>query len=108
MQRIQPDTYRDVRCYLCTLIVVTDAEGTFLTETVSPEALDGGGASIMLEQCRSWLIRSYLLCHGVVSKEEPETKDWFSKHVKDGIGDNLGVDVNISGSVSNTPDAVID
>lgn len=96
-----------VRGYLRALIVVTDAEGTFFAEAVRPEALDGGRASIMLGQCQSWSLRSYLLCQSVVSEEEPETKDWLSKNVKDRVGDNLGIDVNVSRSVSNTPDAII-
>ena len=42
-----------------------------------------------------------------MGEEEPEAKDWFGKNVKDGIGDDLGVDSNNTATIGNTPDANI-
>ncbi len=52
-------------------------------------------------------LKNYLLCHGVVGKQKPEAKDWLCKNVKDSVGYNLRINANVSGSVSDTPDAVI-
>ncbi len=49
----------------------------------------------------------YSLRHGVVGEEKPETKDGLGEDIKNGVGDNLGIDTNVSGPVSDTPDAVI-
>ena len=37
-------------------------------------------------------------------EEKPEAEDWLSQDVKNGVGDNLGVDIDVAGSVGNTPD----
>ena len=42
-----------------------------------------------------------------MGKEEPEAKDWLGEDVEDGVGHNLGVDVDVAGSVSDTPDAML-
>ena len=39
-----------------------------------------------------------------MGEEEPEAEDGLGKNVENSIGDNLSVDVNVAGSVSNTPD----
>jgi hypothetical protein len=52
-------------------------------------------------------LKDYLLSHGVVGKKKPEAKDWLGKDVKDSVGYNLRINANVSGSVSDTPDAVI-
>ena len=49
----------------------------------------------------------YLLCHGVMGEEEPETKDGLGKNVEDGVSNNLGVNTNVAGSISDAPDAAI-
>ena len=38
-------------------------------------------------------------------EDEPEAKDGFGKNIKNGIGNDLSVDINVAGSVSNAPDA---
>ena len=40
-----------------------------------------------------------------MSEKEPEAEDGFGENVKDGIGDDLSVDINLAGSVGDTPDA---
>lgn len=44
------------------------------------------------------------LRHVHVGQEEPKTKDWLGKDVKDGVSNDLGIDRGRAGSVSNTPD----
>jgi len=39
-----------------------------------------------------------------MSEEEPEAEDRLGKYIKDGVGDDLSVDVDIARSISNTPD----
>ena len=51
-------------------------------------------------------LECYLLRHGVMSEEEPEAKDWLGENIKDGIGNDLSVHVDIARSISNTPDAM--
>ena len=52
-------------------------------------------------------LKNYLLCHGVMGKQKPEAKDWLRKDVKDSIRYDLRINADVSGSVSDTPDAVI-
>ena len=61
---------------LSTLIVVSDANATFRAEAMSPEAANGssGGQSIVRE-------------------EKPEAEDRLGKNVKNGISDDLTVNV---------------
>ena len=40
-----------------------------------------------------------------MSEDEPETKDGLSKDIKDGIGNDFGIHVNVTGTISDTPDA---
>ena len=40
-----------------------------------------------------------------MGKDKPETKDGFSKHVKNSVGNNFGIDIDDAGPVSDTPDA---
>ena len=42
-----------------------------------------------------------------MGEEEPETKDGLGKDVKNSIGDDLSVDINVAGSISDTPDTRI-
>jgi hypothetical protein len=39
-----------------------------------------------------------------MGEEEPETEDWLCEHIKDGIGDNLSVDIGETSATSNGPD----
>lgn len=43
--------------------------------------------------------------HAVVGEEKPETEDWLGKDIKDGVGDDFGIEANKAATVSNTPDA---
>ena len=52
MQRIQPDNRGGGLVRLRTLVIVTNAKGALLAETVGPEALNGSGAKMMLEETR--------------------------------------------------------
>lgn len=42
-----------------------------------------------------------------MGKQKPEAKDWLRKDVKDSIRYDLRINADVSGSVSDTPDAVI-
>lgn len=44
------------------------------------------------------------LGHSGVGEKEPKTEDGLGKDVKNGVGDNLSIDGEDAGSVSNTPD----
>ena len=39
-----------------------------------------------------------------MGEEKPEAKDWLGENVKDSIGDDLGINVDVAGSISNAPD----
>jgi hypothetical protein len=41
-----------------------------------------------------------------VSEEEPEAEDRLGKDVQHSIGDDLSIETNHAGTISNTPDAV--
>ena len=73
---------------LCALIVITHSDLTLTTKTLGPEAFEGWrGAG-----------------HAVVGEEEPEAEDWLGEDVKNGVGNNLGINVGDAGTVSNAPD----
>ena len=40
-----------------------------------------------------------------MGEEEPEAKDGLGEDIEDGISDNLSIDIDVSGSVSNAPNA---
>lgn len=41
-----------------------------------------------------------------MSEEKPEAEDGLGQNVEHGIGDDLAIDADVSGSVGNTPDAL--
>ena len=43
--------------------------------------------------------------HAVVREQEPETKDRLGKDIENGVTDNLGIDTDVPGAISDTPDA---
>jgi len=43
-----------------------------------------------------------------MGEEEPEAKDWLGKNIEDSVSNNLGVDIDVAGSISDTPDAETD
>ena len=45
--------------------------------------------------------------HGIVCEEKPEAEDWLGQDVKNGVGDDLGINVDVAGSIGNTPDTGI-
>lgn len=87
--RLQWDEVRS--CTLRSLVIIANAEGTLFAETVGPEAIDGSRVG-----------------HGVMSEEKPETEDGLGKDVEDSVGDDFTVDVDVAGSVGDTPDAETD
>lgn len=50
-------------------------------------------------------VKSLRAGHAVVSKEQPEAKDWLGKNVEDGVGDDLGIESNNTGTIGNSPNA---
>ena len=45
-------------------------------------------------------------CHAVMSKEEPEAKDWLREDIKNGVCNDFGVHVSDACTVGHTPDTV--
>lgn len=43
-----------------------------------------------------------------MGEEQPGTEDWLGKNVKDGVGNDLAVDIGDTGTVSDTPDNGVD
>jgi hypothetical protein len=39
-----------------------------------------------------------------VSDDQPSTKDGLSKNIKDSVGNDLAIDTNLAGTVSEAPD----
>jgi len=74
--------------HLGTLVVVTNADGALVAETLSPEATD----------------LNVGLGDALVGEEEPCTEDGLGEDVKDGVGDDLLVNVHVAGAISDTPD----
>ena len=69
-------------------VIVTEAEGALTVETVRPEATE---INIGLAELS-------------VGDDQPSTEDRLSKNIEDGIGDNLAVNTDTAGTVSETPD----
>jgi hypothetical protein len=74
--------------HLGTLVVVTNADGALVAETLAPEATD----------------LKVGLGDALVGEEEPGTKDGLGEDVKDSVGDDLLVNGSVAGAVSDTPD----
>lgn len=68
-------------------VIVAEAESALTVETVSPEATE---VNIGLAELG-------------VSDEQPSTEDRLSKNIKDGVGDDLAVDTDTTGTVSKAP-----
>jgi hypothetical protein len=69
-------------------VIVTDAESALTVETVGPEASE---VHISLAELG-------------VSDDQPSTKDGLSKNIKDSVGNDLAIDTNLAGTVSEAPD----
>jgi hypothetical protein len=74
--------------HLGTLVVVTDADGALVAETLAPEATD----------------LNVGLGDALVGEEEPCTEDGLGEDVEDGVGNDLLVNVHVAGAISDTPD----
>ena len=44
-------------------------------------------------------------CHTVMGEEEPEAKDWLGEDIKDGVGNDLGINASDAATIGNTPNA---
>ena len=60
---------------------------------------------MLVNYAYNWKLRD-LPGQRVVGEEEPEAEDGLGKDIKDGVADDLSVDIDVAGSVGNTPDAV--
>ena len=78
--------------HLCTLVVITNTDGTLAAKAVGPE---------------STKLNVGLWDLGV-GNEEPSTKDWLGKDVENSVGDDLLVNVHVAGAVGDTPDNWVD
>jgi len=74
--------------HLGTLVVVTNADGALVAETLTPEAVD----------------LNVGLRDALVGEEEPCTEDGLGEDVKDGVSDDLLVNGGVAGAISDTPD----
>jgi hypothetical protein len=71
-------------------VIVTDAESTLAVETVGPEATK---VHIGLAELG-------------VSDDQPSTEDGLSKNIKDSVGNDLAIDTDLAGTVSEAPNTV--
>lgn len=69
-------------------VIVTKAESALTVEAVSPEATK---VDISLTKLS-------------VSDDQPSAKDGLSKNIENGVSDDLAVNTNATGTVSEAPD----
>ena len=89
--------------YLRTLVIVTNANGAVLGQTVGPEAFNGGRPSKGLAKVSNNGTKGYLLGHGIMGEEKPEAEDGLGQNIKDGIGNDFRINVNVARSIGNAP-----
>jgi len=41
-----------------------------------------------------------------MGEQQPESEDWLGENIQNSVGDNLGIDADVSGTISKTPNAV--
>jgi hypothetical protein len=70
-------------------VVITETESTLTVEAVGPEATE---VNIGLTELS-------------VGDDQPGTEDRLGKNIEDGVGDDLAIDTNTAGTVSEAPDA---
>jgi hypothetical protein len=70
-------------------VVITETESTLTVEAVGPEATE---VNIGLTELS-------------VGDDQPGTEDGLGKNIEDGVGDDLAIDTNTAGTVSEAPDA---
>lgn len=78
--------------HLRTLLVVANADTALGAETLAPESTDVNVG----------------LGDALVGEEEPGTEDGLGEDVKDGVGNDLLVNVHVAGAIGNTPDTEMD
>jgi hypothetical protein len=69
-------------------VIVTKAESTLTVETVGPEAAK---VNISLTELS-------------VGDDQPGTEDGLSKNIENGVGDDLAVNTDTAGAISEAPD----
>jgi len=72
--------------HLSTLVVIK-TDGTLTTKTLGPPSIKFNVG----------------LWHAAVGEEEPSTEDWLGEDVKDSIGNDLSVNIDVTGAISDTP-----
>lgn len=75
--------------HLGTLVVVTNADGALVAETLAPEATD----------------LNVGLGDALVGEEEPGTEDGLGEDVEDSVGDDLLINGSVAGAIGDTPNA---
>lgn len=70
-------------------VIITETESTLAVKAVGPEATE---VNIGLTELS-------------VGDDQPSTEDGLSKNIEDSVGDDLAVDTNTAGTVSEAPDA---
>jgi hypothetical protein len=68
-------------------VIVTKAEGALTVKAVSPEAAE---VDISLTELS-------------VGDDQPSTEDGLSKDIEDGVGNDLAINTNTTGTVSKAP-----
>lgn len=71
-------------------VIVAETESALAVEAVGPEATE---VNIGLAELS-------------VSDDQPSTEDGLSKNIEDGVGNDLAINTNTTGTVSETPDAM--
>lgn len=70
-------------------VIVTKAESALTVEAVGPEATE---INIGLTELG-------------VGDDQPSTEDGLSKNIEDGVSNNLAINTNAAGTISEAPDA---
>ena len=74
---------------------------------MGPEAVDRGRPNdiVSFVPSNSSSIQGHSLRQAIVGEEKPEAKDGLGEDIEDGIGDDFGIETDVAGPVSDTPDA---
>lgn len=94
-------------CHLC-LLVVTDSDGSLVTDAVGPEAVCVEGTR---RPSAMFLRISYVdQCslhgfHAVMGNKKPVSENTLREDVQDGVDDDLSIDAHATGVIRRSPDA---
>lgn len=69
-------------------VIVTETESTLTVQAVGPEAAEVNIGFAELS----------------VGDDQPSTENGLSKNIEDGVGDDLAINTNTAGTVSEAPD----